>query len=99
MPNVANVGSIFFGICRSHSSPITVSGQIVSGSTSVLTEGMPTARIGDTVIASCGHSGNIITGSSVHLVDGMPCAFVGSLVKSDSLDGQIIKGSSTVISG
>lgn len=99
MPQVATLGSQFQGICYSHDSPKTVTGTVITGSGTVLTEGLPTARIGDTVQATCGHTGVIITGSSSHIVEGLPCAMVGSLVLSSSLNGKIITGSGTVISG
>lgn len=80
MPGIARVGDSTIGTCYAHEDPITVSGVIVSGEPTVITEGMPTARLGDTVVASCGHTGTIVSGSMKHFCGGMNVARLGDKV-------------------
>ncbi len=80
MFGIARVGDTTFGICYGHQYPITVTGTIISGDTTIITEGMPTARVGDKVMASCGHTGTIISGGYRHICSGFPVARLGDKV-------------------
>lgn len=80
MFGVARVGDTTYGVCYGHKYPIVVTGKIISGETSIITEGMPTARVGDTVMADCGHTGKIISGGYRHICSGFPIARLGDKV-------------------
>ena len=95
MPKLARVGDSASGTCShpSHSSPISVTGTIISGSSDVMVEGKPLARVGDAVQASCGHMATIVSGSSKFFNDGKAAARVGDPVSGD-WSGTITGGSS-----
>jgi uncharacterized Zn-binding protein involved in type VI secretion len=97
MPKVARRGDDCFGVCSdpSHSSPISIDGKILTGSSTLVIEQRPVARIKDYVMSSCGHIGVIIKGSSTTVIDQMPVARVG-----DTFDGVYsgyISGSSSTL--
>lgn len=64
MRGLARVGDRTFGTCTCHRRPIQVGGTIITGSENVKTNNLPQARLGDTVLADCGHKGTIITAST-----------------------------------
>ena len=68
---VARVGDRTQGTCYhgSHLTPLSTGGTIIEGSDKVITNGKRTARIGDTVLADCGHTGTIVTGSGKDIAD------------------------------
>ena len=72
-----------------------VGGPVLSGSSNVLIQGMPAARVGDT--AGCvGPPAAIVTGSATVLINNKPAAKQGS---STSHGGSIIAGASRVLIG
>ena len=99
MPDVARVGDPWSGICKCHDSPISVTGQIISGSPDHFSGGPAVARIGDTVQATCGHTGLIVTGSGTNFTNGKGKAHVGSTTDGVCLVGSITAGNPTHITG
>lgn len=84
-----------FGVCTGHKHPISASGYVITSQVKVLINGMPAARMIDTVIASCGHTGTIIGGSGKVFINGIPSARAGdSFVGTYS--GTITGGSGNV---
>jgi|AntDeeMinimDraft_6_1070357.scaffolds.fasta_scaffold02717_2 uncharacterized Zn-binding protein involved in type VI secretion len=79
MNSVARLGDRTFGICKhpSHSSPIPTGGTIVSGSPTVMTNILSTARITDAVVTDCGHADVIVSGSPTVFANNIPVARVG----------------------
>jgi len=75
MPKSARVGDIVVGSCVCHDCSIT--GIIITGSSSSKVNGRKSARIGDTVVGSCGCTGVICTGSKTMFVDNRAKARVG----------------------
>lgn len=65
------------------------------GSSTVLIEGLPAARVGDLLICA-GPPDTIVAGSSTVLIGGMPAARLGD---STAHGGAIVLGSATVIIG
>lgn len=63
MRGIARLGDSTFGICYAHNHPIMVGGTIISGSMDHACNGRPVARLGDTVLANCGHTAIIISAS------------------------------------
>lgn len=96
MSGVAKVGDIAVGVCSGHLIPIGVSGVIVKGESTVLTNGIPTAAVGDIVCFSCGHVGVIVSGTSITTMKGKKVAMIGSNVVG-AMVATIVSGSSTVI--
>lgn len=94
---VARLGDSWSGIC-SASGHGSVTGTIVSGSALTLDESKQLARVGDQVIASCGHTGQIITGSALTLDESKQVARIGDRIGGSTLFGQIITGSSLTTS-
>ena len=88
---ISRVGDTATGICYAHKNPISVTGIVTSGASSVTCEGKAVARIGDQVTFSCGHIGVISTCSSSSKVEGLGIARVG-----DSVTGSMI---ATLVSG
>lgn len=93
----ARLNDSCYGTCyhSSHESPIPIGGKILNGSSNVMINGLPSVRMGDTVISDCGHTGTIITGSSKTMINGLPaatmtCSFTGDYI------GTILGGSSNV---
>lgn len=95
MPAIARVGDPWSGTCKCHSSPISVTGEIITGSPDHFYGGPAVARIGDIVKATCGHTGEIVTGSSTNFSNGLAKAHVGSETDGICLEGTIIAGSPT----
>ena len=75
----ARVGDRTCGVCShpSHLIPISIGGVIVTGSTNSFCNGLPIARIGDTVMSYCGHTGHIVTGSMQTFFQALNVAKVG----------------------
>ena len=64
MRGIARLGDSTFGTCYSHTNPILVGGTIISGSTDHACNGRHVARLGDTVLANCGHTAIIVSAST-----------------------------------
>ena len=76
---VAHIGDTVVGICSCSTPPYPDVGTIVTGSTMCYDFGMGMARLGDSVVFSCGTS--VITSSaSMHISMGQPVARLGDSV-------------------
>lgn len=78
MPGIARLDDKTIGTCQVHGP--NISGTIISASTTSMTDGFGTARLGDTVIADCGHEGTIISASQDTFCDGKAIARLGDSV-------------------
>ena len=90
---IARIGDRTFGSCSVHGS---VGGTIVTGSSNNFINDRRIARLGDTVIADCGHDAVIITASSTvfsTLDKGQKVARLGDQVRGSSYIAQIITAS------
>jgi len=94
----ARTGDTTFGICTGHIIPISTSGTVIGASSNVIVAGCTQARLGDTVISSCGHTGTINSGSSKVFVNGIPAARMGDSF-SGTYSGTIISGAPKVLCG
>lgn len=86
------------GVDDCHSTPKSGTGIIIQGANNVVTNGLPTARMLDTVMFGDGHTGIIVGGSGTVIANGLPVArildeFVGCFT------GYLIDGSSNVFTG
>lgn len=81
MNGIARLGDSTTGYCKIHQ--IQVSGTIVSASTNVGCNGMGVARLGDIVLAECGHTGTIVSASSTDYCNGMGVARLGDTIDGD----------------
>lgn len=70
MRGIARLGDSTQGTCYCHPTPITVSGKIITASENHFTNGRGTARLGDLVMADCGHTGRIISAKENDFVNG-----------------------------
>jgi len=95
---VARIGDIGIGVCTCHKSPITVVGTIVIGSPTVTANNLGTARIGDLVMCSCGHTATLIMGSSTVLANGIGKSRMGDMWMGCPI-GTVMVGSPTVLVG
>jgi uncharacterized Zn-binding protein involved in type VI secretion len=95
MTGIARMGDACIGICTAHKKPLPVNGVIVSGSPTVNIGGVGAARIGDTVISSCGHTGLIVSSSPTISGGAMPLARMGDSFQG-VYSGTIISGAPTV---
>ena len=82
MRGIARLGDATHGICYCHDSPISVSGKIITASEDHFTNGRGTARLGDLVMADCGHTGRIISAKENEFVNGRGVARL-----ADQFDG------------
>lgn len=95
MSNVSRISDIAVGICCCHSDPPCIGwvGVCVTGAGSVLTEGLPTTRIGD-IFVSC-HTGIVASGAGTVITEGSPTARIGDVTVGCGV-GVIVTGASTV---
>ena len=96
MPSIARLGDGFVGKCSGHLTTIQVTGTIVAGSGDTKVNGLGAARLGDAVVASCGHAASVISGSSNIKVNGRAVARLGDVVVGPTICGTIIAGSPNV---
>lgn len=83
------------GSCTIHGS--NIKGTIITGSGDVTVNGRPVARLGDKVIADCGHSAVIITASGTEDSNGKGgTARLNDKVKGDFYSGVIVTASGDV---
>jgi hypothetical protein len=64
MSEQSKVGDMGVGVCPCHLTPVAYTTVFISGASSVLTNGQPTAIVGTIGIASCGHPTVALTGLS-----------------------------------
>lgn len=86
---MARLGDKCYGVCTSHTTPITVEGLIISASETFKMNGRGVARLGDKVRSNCGHEGIIYTGDETTYIDGRPHARLGDKFKGE-YTGEII---------
>ena len=96
MPNIARIGDLCTGTCfhPSHVVPISMTGTIQTGASTVTCEGSGVARIGDQVLTDCGHIGLIVSSSTTVFAEGAMVARVGVSVAGDFV-ATITAGAST----
>jgi len=93
---VARIGDRTYGVCQFHGPK---GGTIVSGSSDHTTNSRSTARLGDRIVADCGHGCTIITGSPTHSVNTRAVARLGDLGGADVYHCNIVTGSPDTFSG
>ena len=94
---VARIGDIGIGICKCHDN-IRMTGKIIKGDNTRVDLNSPVARIGDTVLADCGHTGVIVTGNFKHVDANSPIARVGDRFEG-CFTGVIITGDNKHVDG
>lgn len=94
----AHVTSVGVGVCSCHKHPWHTSGIVINGSANVLTNHLPTARVGDMVMGHCGHMGIIIMGSATVRTNFINTARLGDSF-SGCFRGVIVTGSPNVLVG
>lgn len=81
MPGIARVSDRTIGVCfhPSHAPaiPFPSGGVIITGSGDVITNNLPTARVGDLIRSDCGHQSVIVSGSGKVLTNSRPTARMG----------------------
>ena len=89
---IARIRDITRGTCRVHGRQ---TGRIIQGSNNILSEnGRGMARVGDLVLAECGHTGKIIPGDDNSVtVNQKSAARVGSRVEGNEYTAIVITGS------
>ncbi len=91
---VAHIGDTVVGICNCAPHPYPDVGTIVTGSTQCFDFGRGMARLGDTVVFSCGTS--VITSSAMkHISMGQPVARLGDTVTGCG-NGSIVSVSNAI---
>lgn len=93
---VARVGDRTYGTCTCHQNPVTGFGRIVTGSDKLALDDKPVARLGDIILADCGHEAVIVTASELFLLEDRGVARVGDLGEG-CYNCEIIEGSETTI--
>ena len=96
---VARIGDLTIGTCTGHKPPKTnVRGKILTGTASFADNMVGVAKLGDVVMAECGHTASIITCSGSVKTDMMLIARVGDLVGRSVYTGKIVTGEGTTLS-
>ncbi len=91
---VARIGDKTIGTCHCHNPELTnVKGTIVTGSPDHTCDSFGIARLGDTILADCGHTAKIITASTVRFVNGRGVARLGDKGGDDCYECTIITAS------
>jgi len=88
---IARIGDRTHGTCNAHNGSITVDGTIITGSEKTIVEGSPVARLGDTVLADCGHTSYIITAAQ-KTSNGQGIAAIGDSVGNGPYTATITTG-------
>ncbi len=97
--SVARIGDATIGNCSTggHDSD-PYDGIIIGGSPNVFSEGLGTAFVTATVLASCGDTGIIISGAAAVFVNGLGAGIITSSF-SGNYSGQVISGAASVFAG
>lgn len=95
---VARLGDLTSGVCNHpvHLVPLPIGGQIVTASGSVYANNRPVARLGDNVLADCGHLSIIITSATTVDSNKRGNARIGDQVGGGPYSATIITASTTV---
>lgn len=93
---VARVDDRTYGTCTAHLTPITTGGTITSGSPTIVVNDRAAARLGDIVVADCGHTSEITSASSTVIGDEPPIARLDDTVGKGPYTATIISASSDV---
>lgn len=91
MTGVARLGDRTLGTCSVHG--INIGGSIVTASEDTLVNGKPTARLGDHILADCGHVSLIVTSSTNVKANGRGVARLGDLVGAGDYTATIVTAS------
>ena len=95
MPNTVRVGDIAVTTCCCHKGCRAPTGVLVKGSPNVMTNNLPTGRVGDVLICGCGHPTILVKGSPNVFTNGMLTGRVGDVVTACPT-GVMVKGSPNV---
>ena len=95
MPNVARITDMATGVCCCHDGCTGMIGFIITGASTISTEGEQNARIGDIVLGACGHIGVIVSGATTRTDEYSPLARIGDAV-TGCLIMTIVTGANTV---
>lgn len=91
----ARLNDITIGTCTVHGA--NIKGKIITASGNVFVNGRQTARLGDTVLADCGHTAKIITASTSENTNSkIGTARLNDKVKGPEYTARIITASSNV---
>lgn len=74
MIGIARLGDKTVGTCKVHGKQ---NGKIIQASHDTMTDSIGTARLGDMILADCGHTAKIVTASSATIVDSLGVARLG----------------------
>ncbi len=100
MLGVARLGDMTIGKCYhpSHIIPPTVTGSVVTASVDDFTNNRGTARLGDVVLSSCGHTGLICTCSMKTFVNNRGVARLGDLTAGHYVANIVTASTNTITS-
>jgi uncharacterized Zn-binding protein involved in type VI secretion len=94
MKLVARLGDKCVGTCKVHGPNII--GTIITASSSVNVNNRQVARLGDTVLANCGHTAIILTAAPATFANNLLVARLGDNVGASPYEGIIITASPDV---
>lgn len=95
MSGAARLGDRTVGTCSVHG--IDIGGTIVTASSDTFVNGIAVARLGDMVIADCGHDALVVTASPNTNANNCGVARLGDIVVGDKYTGNIVSASSDVV--
>ncbi len=91
----ARIGDIWSGVCCCHLGCIPMAGPIVTGATSVRSDGIITGILTSIVIGFCGHAGVVVTASDIVYAENLGKARIGDTV-AGCTNGVIVTASHDV---
>lgn len=92
---VARLADLTDGVCYHpvHLVPLPIGGKIITASGDTIDNNRPVARLGDTVLADCGHTSIIITAAPTVTTNSRGTARLNDLVGSGPYIARIITAS------
>ena len=77
MSGAVRIGDLGQGVCPEHDPPESYTTTFVTGSASVLINGIPAATVESSGTATCRHPTTAVTGSATVFIEGKPAHRVG----------------------
>lgn len=96
---IARLGDLTHGTCYAHETPLTTNGRIITASPDTIINNRGVARLGDTVMADCGHTSVIITSSPNTVINNRGVARLGDQIGSGPYIATIITASPDTLIG
>jgi uncharacterized Zn-binding protein involved in type VI secretion len=79
---IARIGDTVSCVCSCHSSPISVTGTLITGASKTYAENSNISRLGDIALCTCGHITTVVTSASKTYAENKLIARLGDVVSA-----------------